>query len=188
MDDSIILDLYFERNEEAITATKLKYAPRLYRTAMNILNNASDTEECVSDTLLKAWEVIPPTRPDFLGAYLAKTARNLAINKLKAKIAARRGGGETPLMLSELEDCISSPAEGMPERQYEAAQVTASINNCLKSMEKTMRIVFILRYFHGESVLSIANRLDFTESKIKSMLFRARTKLKLHLEKEGVSV
>jgi len=188
MDDNNILDMFFARDEEAITATKLKYAPRLTRSAMNILYNSQDAEECVSDTLLKAWSVIPPQRPEFFGAYLAKTARNLAINKLKAKVAARRGGGDAPLMLSELEECIASSTEGRPEKEYEAATLTAAINDCLRSMDKAMRVTFVLRYFHGESITSICTRLGFTESKTKSLLFRARNKLRTHLEKEGVAI
>ena len=186
MDDNEILDLFFARQEDALDKTKRKYGQRLLRTAMNILHNLQDAEECVSDTLLKAWQVIPPSRPTMFGAFLAKISRNLAINKWKAKSATRRGGGETVLMLSELEDCIPSPTASTPETAHEANQVTAAINDCLNAMDQDTRVAFVLRYFHGESISSICARFNIGESKAKSLLFRARKKLKTHLEKEGI--
>jgi len=186
LEDGKILDMFFERRETAIEEAQLKYGRRLFRSAMNILGNSQDAEECVSDTLLKAWEVIPPSRPTMFGAFLAKISRNLAINKWKAKSAARRGGGEIDLMLSELEGCIPSTQAHEPEQAYEASLLTQSINTCLASMDQTARVVFVLRYFHGESIRSISERFDMSESKVKSLLFRARKKLSAHLEKEGV--
>jgi len=188
LEDTEILDLFFARQEDAIDNTKRKYGHRLLRTAMNILHNLQDAEECVSDTLLKAWEAIPPNRPTMFGAFLAKISRNLAINKWKTKSAARRGGGETSLLLSELEDCIPSPTAGTPETAHEANLVTAAINDCLSSMDQAARVVFVLRYFHGESIASICARFNMSESKAKSLLFRTRKKLKTHLEKEGVQI
>jgi len=185
VDDNEIIDLLFQRQEHALDETKRKYGQRLFRTAMNILHSHEDAEETVSDTLLKAWQTIPPTRPTMLGAFLAKISRNLAINKWKAKSAARRGGGEAPLMLSELEGCIPSNAQA-PEKVYEEEQVAAAINACLGTMDQTARMAFVLRYFHGESILSICTRFNISESNAKSLLFRARKKLKSHLEKEGV--
>ena len=185
MEDSKILDMYFERREQAMEETRLKYGSRLLRSAMNVVCNSQDAEECVNDTLLKAWDTIPPTRPTMFGAFLAKISRNLAINKWKSKSAARRGGGEVNLLLSELEDCIPSK-EHEPERAYEAALLVQAINSYLSSMEQTARIAFVLRYFHGESILNICERFNMSESKVKSMLFRARKKLAAHLEKEGV--
>ena len=186
MEDSKILDMFFERKEQAMEETRLKYGSRLLRSAMNVVYNSQDAEECVNDTLLKAWQVIPPTRPTMFGAFLAKISRNLAINKWKAKTAVRRGGGEVDILLGELEDCIPSDKQHEPERAYEATQLTQSINSYLSSMEQTARIAFILRYFHGESILNISERFNMSESKVKSMLFRARKKLAAHLEKEGV--
>ena len=186
MDDDKILDMFFERREAAIEETQLKYGRRLFRSAMNILDNSQDAEECVSDTLLKAWEAIPPNRPAMFGAFLAKISRNLAINKWKAKSALRRGGGEVDLMLSELEGCLPSTQSHEPERVYEASLLTQAINTYLGSMDQTARVVFVLRYFHGESIRSISERFDMSESKVKSLLFRARKKLSAHLEKEEV--
>ena len=188
MEDNEILDLFFERNENAIKEAQIKYGRRLFRSAMNILNNSQDAEECVNDTFLKAWEAIPPNRPTMFGAYLAKISRNLAINKWKAKSAARRGGSEIDLMLSELEDCIPSGKNQEPEQAYEAELLTQSINTYLESLEQTSRVAFVLRYFHGESINGICERFNMSESKVKSLLFRIRKKLSAHLEKEGFSL
>ena len=186
MDDNKIIDLYFERDERAIEATRAKYGARLFRVSLNVLRNNQDAEECISDTLLKAWNVIPPTRPGMLGAFLAKIVRNLSINKWKAKSAARRGGGEVDVLLSELEDCIPARnrAETAPEEAFEATMLKSLINEFLLNTEKEMRIVFVLRYFYGESISSIAERKNITESKVKSMLFRTRKKLQTHLNQK----
>jgi len=186
LEDHEILDLYFGRNESAIAETRSKYGLRLYKVAINITRIHEDAEECVSDALLKAWEAIPPTRPESFGAYLAKIARNLSINKWQARGAARRGGGEISLLLSELADCI--PAKGSPEEEYESARVQDAINTGIAAMDKTARAAFVLRYFHGESIRGVCERFNMTESKVKSILFRARKKLGAFLEKEGVAL
>ena len=186
VDDEVILEMFFKRQETAIAVTRRKYGQRLHRTAMNILRSNEDAEECVNDTLLKAWEAIPPERPTKLGAFLAKIARNLSINKWEARGAAKRGGGEANLLLSELEECI--PSQGGPEEEYEAALVTGAINSFLAAMEQTARVAFVLRYFHGESIRAIGERFQMSESKVKSMLFRSRKKLSAYLEKEGVAI
>ena len=188
MDDNKILDLFFARSETALTETRAKYGLRLYKVAINILRLNEDAEEIVSDTYMKAWQAIPPTRPEKFGAYLAKIARNLAINKWQARGAARRGGGETDQLLGELSDCIPASIKATPEAQYESAQVQAAINSGLATMDKTARTAFILRYFHGESIRDVCQRFNMSESKVKSILFRARKKLAAHLEKEGVSL
>jgi len=186
LEDQEILDLYLSRNEAAITETRAKYGLRLYKVAINILHTHEDAEECVSDTLLKAWEAIPPSIPEKFGAYVAKIVRNLSINKWQAKGAARRGGGEVSLLLGELEDCI--PAKGGPESEYESNRVQEAINAGLATMDNTARTAFILRYFHGESIRDVCQRFNMSESKVKSILFRARKKLGAYLEKEGVAL
>lgn len=187
MDDNAILDMYFAREEAALEETRRKYGNRLFRCAMNILLNTQDAEECVSDTLFKAWKAIPPARPEKFGAFLAKIVRNLSINKLEARGAARRGGGEARLFLGEMEECLPSAA-GRPEEEFEARAVTAAIDSFLHATNKTARVAFVLRYFHGESIGAIAGRFQTSESKVKSILFRTRKKLRAHLEKEGVLI
>jgi len=186
MEDEAILDLFFAREESAIEQTRRKYGRRLLFTANNILHNGEDAEECVSDTLLKAWQSIPPVRPERFGAFLVKIARNASLGKWQANTAAKRGGGETQLLLDELEGCI--PATSDPAREYEASLVTQSINTFLGGVDKTSRAAFVQRYFHSESIVEISTRFGVSESKVKSILFRLRKKLRVHLEKEGVAI
>jgi len=186
VEDNDILDLYFDRDESAITETRFKYGLRLYKVCINILRVNEDAEEVVSDTLYKAWDVIPPIRPDMLGAFLAKIARNLSINKWQARSAARRGGGEIDLLLSELGDCI--PDNNTIEAEYESARVQDAINAGLDKLDTAARAAFVLRYFHGESIRGVSQRFDMSESKVKSILFRARKKLGAFLKKEGVII
>ena len=187
LEDCVILDMFFARQESAINETRLKYGKRLFATARNILHSNEDAEECVSDTLLKAWEVIPPNRPNMFGAFLVKISRNLALNRWEAKSAAKRGGGETNLLLSELENRIPSSG-GEPEAEYEASLVTKAINTFLGGLERQVRVAFVLRYFHGESIRDISERFKVSESKVKSILFRVRKKLGMYLKKEGITI
>ncbi|MCL2187721.1 MAG: sigma-70 family RNA polymerase sigma factor [Defluviitaleaceae bacterium] len=186
LDDDKIIDLYFSRMEIAIAETRKKYGGRLFTVARNILFNKEDAEECVNDTLMKAWQHIPPKRPEMLGAYLSKIVRNLSINALQAKKAAKRGGDEVNLLLGELTECIASPHT--PENTHEANEVTNALNMFLAKQEKTARVAFVLRYFHGESINNICTRFNMGESKVKSILFRTRKKLRTHLEKEGIAI
>ena len=186
MEDEAIIALFFARESVAIEAAKEKYGRRITRTAHNILRSVQDAEECLNDTLFKAWENIPPTHPQVLGAFLQKIARNLALNRWEAKNAAKRGGGEPGLLLGELAETVPAQTANNPENAYEAARVTESIDAFLQKQDKPSRVVFVLRYFHGESVAAISQRLVVTESKVKSMLFRTRKKLRAHLEKEEV--
>ena len=112
--------------------------------------------------------------------------RNLAINKYRAKSAAKRGGGEVDFLLSELEEVL--PAGNTPDEEYERSLVQRAIHAALEKMEKKARVVFVLRYFHGESIASIGSHLKYSESKVKSMLFRTRNKLRGHLESEGITI
>ena len=187
MEDSMILELFFSRAEAALDEAKNKYGARLFKTAVNILRSKEDAEEIVSDALMKAWTSIPPAKPEMLGAYLAKIARNLSLNKYEARRAAKRGGGEYTIALTELEDTLTSAAT-QPEAMHESNQVTAAINAFLHTLKRPARVAFVLRYFHGDSILDISERFQITESKVKSMLFRTRNKLRTYLEKEGVTI
>ena len=154
--------------------------------AYNILMDNQDAEECVSDTMLKAWETIPPKRPEFFGAYLSKITRNLSLKRWRAYSAAKRGGGQAEVMLSEL--CQAVPEAQTVENSFEYNHTVRSINGYLRNMDAEARIVFVRRYFFGDSIEDISKQLKFSQSKIKSMLYRARLKLKAHLEKEGVEI
>ena len=186
LEDEEIIDMFWKRQESAIYKAQEKYGRRIFIIAKNIFNSDEDAKECVNDTLLKAWQAIPPSKPRMLGAFLAKIARNLAINKWKAKNAKKRGGTETDLLLSELQDSI--PDSGGIEQVHESKMVVKSINTCLCSMDKTSRYIFILRYFYCESIKNISNNLNINENNVKSKLFRARKLLKSQLEKEGITI
>ncbi|MCL2528464.1 MAG: sigma-70 family RNA polymerase sigma factor [Defluviitaleaceae bacterium] len=154
--------------------------------AYNILLNNHDAEECVNDTLHKAWEAIPPKQPEYLGAYLSKITRNLSLKRWRAASAAKRGGSQADLMLSELGDII--PQTQTVESNFEYTQTVQAINTCLRQMDDTNRVVFIRRYFFGDSIQDLCQQFKASESKMKSILFRARQKLRAHLENEGVTL
>ena len=187
MDDKNLLELFCQRDERALAEVRRVYGARLHRTAMNILHSNEDAEECVNDALFKAWEAIPPALPEKLGAYLAKIVRNLALHRWEARNAAKRGGGVANLLLDELADVVAANT-GSPEQEFEASTVTTAINDCLGSMRQMQRNVFVLRYFHGESIAAICKRFQISESRAKSMLHRARKKLGEHLKEEGVNI
>lgn len=128
MDDDGIIGLYWRRSEEAVLETAVRYGSRCRRVAYNILGNGEDVEECVNDTYLRAWNAIPPARPQQLGAWLCRITRNLALNRLAERRADKRGGGETILALEELADCVSG-AEGPP---YDEDEVAKAINTFLQ--------------------------------------------------------
>jgi len=186
LDDNEILSLYFTRAESAVVETAKKYGNYCFAIAKKILNSNQDAEECVNDTYFRAWNAIPPDRPTFLQAFLGKITRNLSFNKYKQNRTAKRGGGDIALLLSELEDCV--PSSIGVEAQYESNLTAVVINDCLLTMDKESRIVFVRRYYYADSIKDIAARFEMSESKVKSMLFRARNKLREHLEKEGVTI
>ena len=187
MDERVILEMFCRRDEAALIEVRRSYGLRLHKTALNILQNNEDAEECVNDALLRAWEAIPPVLPEKLGAYLVKIVRNLALNRWEARTASKRGGGATNLLLDELAESVPTTAY-TPEEALEASFVTAAINNCLSNMKRPMRAAFVLRYFHGESIAGICKHLQISESKTKSLLHRARKILRENLEKEGINV
>ena len=186
MDDKQIVELYWQRNEQAIAETAAKYETYCMKISQNILSDRADSEENVNDTYLHAWKAIPPQRPAILSAFLGRIARNLAINKYKARHAEKRAHDEFALSLDELDIC--TPSGLSVEDDAAAAALTAQINTFLRGLPTEMRRVFICRYFYAESVGEIAARQGATESKIKSMLLRSRLRLKAQLEKEGYSL
>lgn len=186
MDDDMIIDLYWARSESAISETAKKYGNYCAKIAMNILQDREDSEECVNDTYLKAWNAIPPERPVIFLSFLGRIARNLSLNKYKKRNTKKRGGNEVELLLSELESCI--PSGSNVEAEYETGMIAKTIDNFLYSIDTENRIVFVRRYWYADSIASISARFNMSESKIKSMLFRTRNKLKAHLEKEGVTI
>ena len=184
MNDNEIMDLYWERDETAITATAEKYGSYCYSISYRILYNNEDAEECVNDTYLGAWKSIPPHRPNRLSTYLGKMTRNFSLNRFKQYTARKRGLGQGELALSELEDCI--PAETSLEQVVEEMVLVHSINRFLYGQPQRKRNVFIRRYWYLYSIREIAEAYAMSESKVASLLFRMRNELKAHLEKEGI--
>ena len=184
MQDGQIVELYFARNEEAIAATSAKYNSYCMQIAMNILHNREDSEECVNDTYLAAWNSIPPQRPEKLSAYLGRLTRNLSLNRYKSMNAARRGGGELELSLHELDECIADSS--FIERGEE--EVGKIISEFLYTRPKEARQVFVRRYFYNDPIAEISDRFGMSESKVKSMLHRTRLALKEHLEENGLNI
>ena len=182
MEDRDIIEMYFARDERAISETSSKYGSYCGSIAMNILGSREDTEECVNDTWLRAWNSIPPHRPNLLRVFLGKIARNLALDRYKARTAEKRMGGEFAMSLDELDDCIGTVDE------RESAEIGESISRFLRTQPKQTRSVFVCRYFYCDSIADIAKRFSISEAKVKTMLFRTRGKLKIHLEGEGISV
>lgn len=184
MDDSEIIELYWQRNETAISHTAMKYGIYCKNISMNILASNEDSDECVNDTYLHTWNAIPPNRPSVFRTWLGRITRNLSLDRYKLMTAKKRGGENMELLLSELEACI--PCTSNVEKRIEDGEVAKIINSFLMNISKDNRLIFVRRYFYGDSVLQIAQRYKLSESKIKSSLFRTRNALKNHLDKEGV--
>ena len=186
MEDIEIIELYQSRSEKAIAESNKKYGSYCFTVANNILANKEDSGECVNDTWLHTWNIIPPQYPERLKMFFAKITRNLSINRLKSKNAQRRGSGELALALDELEECI--PDNASVENIIDEKLLTESIRTFLKGLPQRDRQLFLLRYFYTGSVSDIASRFSISENAVSVSLYRTRTKLKKHLEKEGFSV
>jgi RNA polymerase sigma-70 factor (ECF subfamily) len=180
MDDNNILNLFFARDESAILETQQKYAGYLYAVASNILPSAQDAEECVNDTYFKAWEKIPPKRPTFFKGFLAKITRNCSLDKYRANNAKKRSSNQVDLLLSELTEAL--PSDTDVHASYENSLTADEINKSLRSLDKAVRFVFMRRYWYADSIEAIAKGCRMSESKVKSMLFRTRNKLKTYLQ------
>ncbi len=184
MDDQKIIDLYFDRNEQAITETDVKYGRLCHSIAYNILSNREDSEECVNDTYIRVWNAIPPTRPDNFMAFVCRIARNLSLKRLEFLKREKRSA-DVILSLDEL-------AAVLPDERYAPdasdEDVGRLISQFLRTQKEDVRNVFIRKYYFFDSVKEIAERYSFTESKVKNMLFYTRNKLKDYLIKEGVEI
>ena len=182
MEDRAIIDLYFQRSEQAIAETDTKYGGYCYSIAYNILADREDSEESVSDTYMAAWNAIPPKCPAFFNAFLGKITRRISIDRWRKGSAKKRGGGEITLALEELEDCVGADST---EREFERKELTRIINQFLSSLPETQRNVFLRRYWYMDSIQAISEYSGFSQSKITSMLLRMREKLRRRLGQEG---
>lgn len=184
MESNEIIKLFFSRNEKAISAVSEKYTAYCTKIAMNILDSREDSEECVNDAFLKAWELIPPNHPQQLSAFLGKLTRNLAINRYRMQCAEKRRGSKTALILDELSEVI--PSDSAIETEPEYKELINEINVFLKKLPLLKRNIFIRRYWYCDSVKEIALINGLTQSNVSVILNRIRKKLKKHLEKKGM--
>jgi len=183
MEDEKIIDLFFARDEDGIREASGKYGAYLRTVAYRILRNEEDTEECVNDTWVRAWNSIPPSRPTVLRAFLAKITRNLSLNRLEEQNALKRGFGETALCLSELGECVAGRSS--VEEELDRELLEQAIDRFLKSIPADRRNLFLQRYFLLYSIQELAEMRGWGESRCKTALFRIRNSLKEYLEKEG---
>lgn len=186
MDDSEILKLYFERNELAIAKTAEKYGSYCYYIAYSILSDNCESEECVNDTYLSAWNSIPPKHPKMLRAFLGRITRNISLNRLYSKNAEKRGGNAVLLSLDEIEEF--TPAADSAQRAADDSELSLIINRFLGALTAENRKIFMRRYWYLSSVKEIAEDFGISEGKVKMSLHRSRKKLRKLLEEEGISI
>lgn len=183
MEDSKIVERFWERDETALSAVSEKYGKYCTTIAWNILGDEQSAEECLQDTLLKLWETIPPKRPTELQPFVGRIARNIALNALKARDAQKRGGGEAALLLDELSDLPSG--EHNVEQLAEQHEMLDAINSFLFSISAKKRIVLVLRYWHCYSIADISRVVGISEANVSNIIKRERKKLIEHLKKRG---
>lgn len=184
MDDKRIIELFFSRDELAIVSAAAKYGGYLSKIAGSILNNDEDTEECVNDTYLKAWNAIPPKEPDPLKTFLGKITRNLALDLYDKKTADKRGGTQVEICLDELSELI--PDSGIDN--MEQGEITEIINRFLESISKDDRKLFVRRYWYMDPIKKLSHDFLISESNVKTKLFRMRSELKKRFEEEGIEI
>ena len=181
--DEDIVNLYFDRSEEAIAACQVKYGKCCHTIAYNILHSDEDAEECVNDTWLRAWNAIPPEHPARLGAWLSAVTRRLALTRYEKKTAAKRYGG-LEASLEELSECV--PAGSLTIADEVA--LSEAINGFLASLPTRTRMIFMRKYWYMDGIADIASAMGMTESSVKVTLHRTREKFRKHLAKEGITV
>ena len=183
MEDREILALLERREEDALRETDARFGGACRATARNILGSEPDAEECWNDALLRAWNAIPPERPLHLRAYLLKLTRRLAIDRLRAQTAEKRGGGELPLVLEELEECI--PGGSGAEDAAMTRALGEAVSRFLFTLPARERTIFVRRCFHVEPNRDIARALGLRENAVAVSLLRTRQKLRAYLKEEG---
>lgn len=179
MEDKEIVELYLGRDEQALSETMQRYGGRLLRLAEHFLKDKRDAEECVSDTYVKAWNSIPPNRPDDLFAYLARICRCTAFNIVEREQAQKRS--------AQLVELTSELAECLPDRSADMEEdgLSELLNGFLETLDRDKRAVFTGRYIFGDSIAEISKKTGFSESKVKTMLHRTRESLRKYLGRNG---
>ncbi len=184
MQDKQIIDLYWARDEQAITESQRSYGGYCHSIAFHILYDHEDADECVNDTWLRAWNAMPPGRPNRLALFLGTITRNLSLDRWKGKRAMKRGSGELTLALDELAECV--PDKNSTEDAVEAAELERLLNEFLHTLPARDCNVFLRRYWYVEEYGEIAERYGMKLNTVKTSLFRTRGRLRTFLEKEGI--
>lgn len=184
MNDEEIIGLYWERDQRAVPETDTKYGEFLKCIAYNILYNLQDSEECVNDTYFKVWNSVPPQKPMYFRAFLGAITRNLSLDCYKQKHTKKRVPVEMTMLLSELETTL--PSSESVQKKMEDKELALHISTFLRTLDAEKRVIFLRRYWYCDSIKNIALDFECSESKIKTLLFRMREKLKAYLEKEGI--
>ncbi len=185
MDDATIIELFFQRSEQAIRELDHKYGKTCKKLSYNILNNIQDAEECLNDAYLGAWNTIPPARPDPLLTYLCKIVRNLSLNAYWRKAASKRSGHYT-LAMEEIEACIAGP--DTVEAEVETKELAGMIQAFLDTLSTQNRIIFMRRYWFSESYQDIAALVGLTKKNVSVRLTRIRQKMREYLAEREVLV
>ncbi len=188
MQDEKIIDLYFDRNERALTETSDKYGSYCRQIARNILNDEETVKECFNDTLLHSWNAMPPTRPNCLKTFVGKITRNVSLQRVRSAHAIKRGGGEAVIAIDELQECIPDTTASSAEQIEEDMVIREVMKDLLTSLPKQNRRIFMRRYWYCSSIEEIAKALDLSEGNVRTILSRVRSKLKAALEEAGVTV
>lgn len=183
-EDSKLIELFFERSEQAIDLLSEKYGAVCMKTAGNYLSVRQDAEECVNDAYLAVWETVPPERPDPLIAYLCRIVRNLALKKHRSNTAAKRSGYDAAL--DELAECIGSDEN--VEDELEARELAGLIDRFLSALGRDERVLFVRRYWFGDGLAELAKLFETSEHTLSARLYRTREKLRKYLQKEGVLI
>lgn len=184
MEDTQIIALYWQRNPAAIGETDKKYGPYCFSIAYNLLENHEDSEECVQDTYLDAWNAMPPHRPGKLPAFLGKLTRSIAIDRYRREHARKRGGDQVRLALDELQWCVADSRS--LEEEWQRRALIDTLNRFLAALPPVQRRIFLRRYWALASTEEIAVDFGYSRTKVSSMLLRLRKKLRAALEKEGL--
>ena len=182
MDDQELLDLYWTRSERALAETIARYGRRCHTVAYRILHSREDSEECVNDACLRAWESIPPRRPENFPAFLYKLTRNAALHRCERRNAQKRGGGQVPLAIEELRECTGNGGD----RTAEDLTIREALNRFLAGLSQESRIIFLRRYWFCDSYEDIAEQTGLTVKNVSVRLTRMRRKLKQYLLEKGV--
>ena len=187
--DSVWVDGLWERREDVLACIQEGYGRYLRSIALHILDSPADADECVNDTLLAAWNSIPPARPGDLRTYLGKLCRRRAIDRLRAEHAAKRGSGEAILSLEELADCLPEDPDGKTDEDYaDAEAIRELLSGFLRELPEAERFIFVRRYWYMDPVSEICARTGYRESRVKMTLKRTRDKLSRRLREEGYFV